>query len=391
MENKSINTGTGHVNPIAVKILSRLKLSVISSESVLKKIIFFSAFTWLPLFILSLIQNNALNPDITMPFLKDFESYGRFLIAIPAVFIAEKFINIQISNSLVHFVDSGIISENNVGEYELLLNKFRKLSESRNLQIVIFIIAMLNIYLVKSSWGSLTDYTSWKYDAVSDSITAAGYWFLFISLPVIKYLIFRLFCKFLLWTWFLRKISGLELNLIAIDPDKSGGLGFLGIVQSSFGFLGFAQAAIASSEVANKVVYGGVPVEDYRLSLLVIPAVVFIYLSPLLYFSRKLGKLKLDGIMTYSTLVHKYSNLFEDKWIKGINNNDKVSFLGSGDIQSLADIGTTYEVVENIRIFPINLKIFLFMLFMVAIPFVPLIFLKFSIKEVLEGLAGFLL
>lgn len=391
MKNNSIKTGPGHVNPIAVKILNRLKLGVINSESVLKKVIFFSALTWLPLFIITLIQNNAINPDITMPFLKDYESYGRFLISIPAIFIAEKFINLQTSGSLVHFVESGIISENNVGEYELLLNKYRKLSDSKSLQVVIFIISTLNIFLVKTFWGSLMDFTSWKYDAVNDSITAAGYWYMIISLPVLKYLIFRLFCRFLLWSWFLWKISNMNLNLIAIDPDRSGGLGFLGIVQSSFGFLGFAQAAIASSEVANQVIYSGVPIEDYRFSLLVIPIVVIVYLSPLFYFSRKLGKLKLDGIMIYSTLTHKYSKLFEDKWIRGNNINDNESILGSGDIQSLADIGATYEVVENIRVFPINLNIFLFMLIMVTIPFIPLLFLKFNIKQILEGLAGFLL
>ena len=391
MKNNSIKTGPGHVNPIAVKILNRLKLGVINSESVLKKVIFFSALTWLPLFIITLIQNNAINPEITMPFLKDYESYGRFLISIPAIFIAEKFINLQTSSSLVHFVESGIISENNVREYESLLNKYRKLSDSKSLQVVIFIISTLNIFLVKTFWGSLMDFTSWKYDAVNDSITAAGYWYMIISLPVLKYLIFRLFCKFLLWTWFLRNISRMNLNLIAIDPDKSGGLGFLGIVQSSFGFLGFAQAAIASSEIANQVIYNGVPIEEYRFSLLVIPIVVIVYLSPLFYFSRKLGKLKLDGIMIYSTLTHKYSNLFEDKWIRGNNINDNESILGSGDIQSLADIGATFEVVENIRVFPINLNIFLFMLIMVTIPFIPLLFLKFNIKQILEGLAGFLL
>lgn len=391
MKNNSSKTGTGHVNPIAVKILDRLKLGVINSESVLKKIIFFSALTWLPLFIISLIQNNAFNPDITLPFLKDYESYVRFLIAIPAIFIAEKFINHQTSSSLVHFVESGIIAENNVGEYESLLNKYRRLSESKTLQIVIFIFSTLNVFFVKTFWGSLSDFSSWKYDAVSDSITAAGYWYTFISLPVIKYLIFRLFCRFLLWTWVLRKISKMDLNLIAIDPDKSGGLGFLGIVQSSFGFLGFAQAAIASAEVANKVIYSGVPLEDYRFSLLVIPAVVFIYLSPLLYFSRKLSKLKLEGIMIYSTLIHKYSNLFEDKWIRGNNIKDDESILGSGDVQSLADMGAAYEVVEKIRVFPITLNIFLFMLIMIALPFIPLLFLKFNIVEILEGLAGFLL
>ena len=95
--------------------------------------------------------------------------------------------------------------------------------------------------------------------------------------------------------------------------------------------------------------------------------------------------------MIYSTLIHKYSNLFEDKWIRGNNIKDDESILGSGDVQSLADIGAAYEVVENIRVFPLTLNIFLFMLIMIVLPFIPLLFLKFNIVEILEGLAGFLL
>ena len=183
----------------------------------------------------------------------------------------------------------------------------------------------------------------------------------------------------------------MDLNLIAIDPDKSGGLGFLGTVQSTFGFLGFAQSGTAASEIVNSVLYNGIPIDDYKLFLFLIPFVVIIYLIPLLFFIRKLAALKLEGTMFYGTLSHKYSTLFENKWIKNPDLDKDALLLGSADIQSLADIGTSIEVIDNMRIIPVKLRVFLIMTFLVSAPFIPLIFLKFDVKDILQAIAGFLL
>lgn len=375
----------------ALKILRKLELKVEKNESIIRKIIFFSALTWLPLLILTLLNNTALNAEINISFLKDYETYTKFLIALPVLFAADRFIKHQMSSAEVHFVESGIISENNVGEYETYLNKLKKLESSEMIQVTIFILAALSLFVFRSIANLYGDTGSWKSNPGSGSLTVAGYWYSFISLPLLKYFSLRLVWKFILWSWFLRKISKMNLNLVAIDPDKAGGLGFLGSVQLSFGFLGFVQSSSIASEIANKIIYQGIPFEDFKLYALIIPFITVIYLSPLLFFSNKLTTLKLDGIMIYGALTHKYSLNFDDKWIKGVDYDEKELLLGSSDIQSLADIGTSYEVVEDMKTIPFNLRNTITMFVLIALPFVPLITLKFNMKQILEALVGFIL
>lgn len=374
----------------ALKILRKLELKVEKNESIIRKIIFFSALTWLPILILTLINNTALNPAITLSFLKDYEAYTKFLIALPALFAADKFISFQISLASVHFVESGIISDNNAEVYKKLISGLKKLDKSFMIQVIIFILSALSLYFFRSLVSYYGSTGSWKSNPETGSLTAAGYWYNFISLPLLKYFTLRLVWKFILWSWFLRKISKMDLNLVAIDPDKAGGLGFLGSVQLSFGILGFAQSAFISSEIANKIIYNGIPFDDFKLYTVIIPFITVIYLSPLFFFSRKLTELKLSGLMIYGALAHKYSIAFSDKWVKGIDYGEKESFLGSADIQSLADIGTSFEVVKDMSTVPLNLRNIIIMFLLIALPFLPLIILKFDIKEILEALAGFI-
>lgn len=375
----------------SLKILRKLELKVEKNESVIRKILFFSGLTWLPLLILTLINNTAINSDINISFLKDFEAYTKFLIGLPALFIADNFIKYQISNAQIHFVESGIISGNNEGLYETYLKKYRSLEKSEFAQVLIFILAFIIIYLLRSLASYYGKATSWKTDSGTESFTAAGYWYTFISLPLLKYFTLRLVWKFLLWSWFLRKLSKMDLNLVAIDPDRSGGLGFLGTVQISFGILGFAQSAFLSSEIANKVMFSGVPLEEFKIYFIIIPVITIIYLTPLFFFYKVLSALKLNGIMIFGALAHKYSLNFNDKWVKGIDFEEKEPLLGSADIQSLADIGTSFEVVETMRTLPFSLRNTSTMLILIALPLLPLLTLKYDIMVILEAIAGFIL
>ena len=359
--------------------------------NIFRKIIFLFSITWLPLLILTLIQGDAINPGINISFLKDYETYTRFLIILPVIFIAERIINFQTSNSLIHFVESGIVSENNAGEYELCIRNYRRLNESKFIQIVILVVAYIKIIFFKTYFSELADSSSWKFNKTEDIITIAGYWYGFISLPLLQYIILRLFWKFLVWASFLWKVSKMNLNLVASDPDQSGGLGFLGSAQASFGILGFIQSASLSSQIANKIVYSEYTPEDFRIYLLVILVASLVYLTPLIFFSKNLAKLKMKGILIYSTLGHIYSSSFEQKWVKGEGLGIDETFLGSSDIQSLADIRSSFEIVEDMKTVPINFKYILFMFILIAFPFAPLALVKYNPVELMEMLVGFII
>ena len=55
--------------------------------------------TWLPLLILSAIQGRAVGHNVTMPFLRDFSAYARFLLSVPLLLVAEVFLGPRIAGA----------------------------------------------------------------------------------------------------------------------------------------------------------------------------------------------------------------------------------------------------------------------------------------------------
>ena len=181
----------------------------------------------------------------------------------------------------------------------------------------------------------------------------------------------------------------MELNIYPTDPDHSAGLSFLGYNQIFFGFLGFIQNSIISAEIANRVIYTNIELSDFRMIIIgFIVLFTFILISPMFFFMKKLTITKLNGILEYGIASHKYVHDFHKKWING-NNPEKEKILGSSDIQSLADLGNSYGIIESMVSFPMNFKRIAALIVIVAIPFLPLTLLVIPVNEILEALAGF--
>jgi hypothetical protein len=64
--------------------------------------------------------------------------------------------------------------------------------------------------------------------------------------------------------------------------------------------------------------------------------------------------------------------------------------LGSADIQSLADLANSFEVVRSIRLAPITKEAVLQLLIVTLLPLAPLLLTMMSIEEALKRLLGIL-
>jgi hypothetical protein len=65
-------------------------------------------------------------------------------------------------------------------------------------------------------------------------------------------------------------------------------------------------------------------------------------------------------------------------------------FVGSGDIQSLADLGNSYEVVRTMRSLPVTKEILLQLTVATLAPIVPLALTMMSLEDLLKKLFGVL-
>ena len=80
-------------------------------------------------------------------------------------------------------------------------------------------------------------------------------------------------------------------------------------------------------------------------------------------------------------LASRYVESFKEKWVAG--NAGSEELLGTGDIQSLADLGNSYAVVQEMRVVPFGLRDITRLVAVTAAPMVPLLLTVCTPEEVI--------
>jgi hypothetical protein len=211
-----------------------------------------------------------------------------------------------------------------------------------------------------------------------------------VSLPVFQFLICRWYFRFFIWARFLWQVSRIDLDLVPTHPDRAGGLGFLSRTAYAFAMLLLAHGALLAGQIANRIFYLGAALPDFKVEISVM--VVFLMclvLGPLLVFSSQLSRVKRTGNREYGMLAQRYVREFDAKWLRGGAPADE-PLVGSGDIQSLADLGNSLEVVRSMRIAPVTKEAVLQLVAATLAPIAPLALTMMPLEELLKKLLGVL-
>ena len=70
--------------------------------------------------------------------------------------------------------------------------------------------------------------TTWRGTA-EGGLTAAGWWYALVSLPMFRFLLWRWLWRVFIWAALLWQTSKIQLRLLPTHPDQAGGLGTLGV------------------------------------------------------------------------------------------------------------------------------------------------------------------
>jgi hypothetical protein len=216
-------------------------------------------------------------------------------------------------------------------------------------------------------------------------------WYVAVALPLVQFVMLRWLWRWGIWSLMLLRLARLPLSALATHPDRAAGHSCLARPISSFGGFVFALAAILSGAWGNLLLRG-----DVRLRDLLGPLVVFLVATlavaagPLLVFSPHLYRLRRRGIAQYSDLATEYVRAFHARWvdprIPGAG-----ELLGTPDLQSLADLGNSFQVVTGTRLFVFNLRHVLAVWAAALAPMIPLIASRWTIEQVLEKIVGVVL
>jgi hypothetical protein len=98
----------------------------------------------------------------------------------------------------------------------------------------------------------------------------------------------------------------------------------------------------------------------------------------------KMAAAKRKGLADYAQVAQGYVDRFEEKWV--LNTPPSEEVLGSGDIQSLADLNSSYDVVRGMRAVPFGLDDISRLAGATVAPLVPLLFAIFPPEELIMRL-----
>jgi hypothetical protein len=374
------------------QLLRRARLSDDALTLAKKRVIFISLFAWLPLLLLSALQGQALGGTVAIPFLSDFEIHIRFLLALPLLIIAELVVHQRMRPVLQVFRERQIIPESEMPRFEAAVASAFRLRNSVLAEL--FLVALVYGFGIQVFWRQYLALSTATWYATpiagGTELTTAGTWFGYVSLPIFQFLLLRWYFRVFIWARFLWQVSRIKLNLIPIHPDRSGGLGFLGGLVYAFTPLAAAHGAMAAGPFANRIFYMGAHLTQFKAEAAVlVAAVLLMVFGPLLVFVPQLAAARRIGTREYNTLAERYVREFDQKWLRGGASPDE-AFLGSGDIQSLADLGNSLEVVKTMRTVPVTKEAVLRLAFATLAPLVPLALTMMPLEELLKQLFGIL-
>jgi hypothetical protein len=351
-------------------------------ELVHRRVLIITLVAWLPLLLLATLGSSAGNVG-RISFFHDVEVHVRFLVALPVLVAAELLVHSRIRPVVRRFVERRIVLPQDLPLFDKAIGSAIRLRNSIPIEVaLILLVYTVGLWL----WHSRTrpDTSTWYFmPGGSWNLTPAGFWYVFVSIPIVQFLLLRWYLRLFIWFRFLWHVSRINLHLIPTHPDRSAGLAFVGKSAYAFGPILFAQGAMLAGLVASRVLYRGESLLSFKLQIGgFIVFFVFAILGPLLMFTPQMAQAKRKGLADYGLLAQRYVESFEQKWVLRDPGTSE-ELLGAADIQSLADLGNSYGLVREMRAVPFGLEDISRLAAATAAPLLPLLLTIFSPEELI--------
>lgn len=344
---------------------------------------------WVPLAILAAVQPFTSSNEKS--FFSDFAVHARFLVALPALILAEAECIPRLGKIASHFAEAGLVVGPDTVRFQAAVSSTRRLLDSTTGEVVTIVLAYL-VVVALALYVSMDALPSWHRGESTGvmRLSLAGWWHAFVSLPLLLVLFFGWLWRLALWARFLFLMSLLDLRLIPGHPDRVGGLKFVSSSLRGFRLISFALGAIVAGSVANSQVHHGKQLLDFKN--LVIGLLIFLlilFAGPLTIFLKKLRETKRRGVFEYGALAGAVGTQFEAKWLR------QRSIDGTSlEVQDFSTTTDLYSVTANVyamQELPFSLRDLIGPIFIAAmLPFLPVVLLAIPLEVIIRGLSKLL-
>jgi hypothetical protein len=339
----------------------------------------------LPLILLTAQAGTAIG-GVDLPLLSDLGVWVRFLVVIPIMVLAEPRTDRLLGVVVDLFRRTRIVREPDLPAFEAAVERTMGRATSDTAELILLVVALSLPHLIVQALPELASATAWSGRSVAGepSLTAAGRWYAWVSLPLGEFLLLRWGWRSLAWWGLLWRVSKLDLAVTAAHPDRAGGLGFITLAPNAFLPVFFGLSALAAAAVSHQIQFGRHQLVEMRASIIAL--VLFeaiLLLAPQLFFLKVLGRTRRQALVRYGVTGAMMTRDFEDRWTTRPD-EPRGNLLDSAHASAMIDFAGTYGLVEAMRPAGISLREMIGTMLPLAVPFAPLLLYQYSIKEILQ-------
>ena len=370
------------------QLLRRAHISGDALELVRRRVVVIALFAWLPLLVLCIASGDAFGGSAAVPFIKDVQVHVRFLVAMPLLIVAELVVHTRLRPVAFEFLTRGLVPADAIGKFQEKLVAAMRLRNSVAAEVLMIVaVYTIGVPIVWREVGAL-DVTTW-YAVASEGrvkLTLPGIWYAYVSVPLFQFLMLRWYFRLVVWMRFLWGVSRIRLDLHAMHGDRMAGLGFLNATVFAFLPLAMAHGALVAGTIANRIFYAGQALADSRYEIAIVVAfLLLLVLGPLIVFAPQVARAKREAARVFGRLSQRYVREFEATWLPD-GSPATASPLGTGDIQSLADLSNSFETLRATRVVPITRDSVLGLAIATLAPVAPLLVTVIPAEELAKRL-----
>ncbi|MBC5783830.1 hypothetical protein H8N03_12815 [Ramlibacter sp. USB13] len=355
-----------------------------------RRCIVFVLLTWAPLCVLTAIDGTLLPRADGIGFLADMGAFARSWVAGPLLLFADVYAARELSRIAGRFGWMCEMSTAREG-FARIVESTRRLRDGALLELAVAATVLVLVVTMVNGL-SLSQLPLWhRSTANPERLSAAGWWYSMVSLPLLLVLVVGWLWRLLLWTRFLFLVARLELPIVPEHPDRAGGMGFLGYSVRGFAFVAAAFGAIVAGAVANQVLHNGLPFTSMRYLLAgTAAACVVLFCAPLFVFAPRLAAERRRGMRSFGQLSTSFGLRFAQEWFAPGRNVER-EVLDRGDFSAATDLYQVVDRVKEMRFVPLDRTNILMLAGATLVPFVPVALLAVPFETVFKTVLGLLI
>ena len=380
------------------QILLRTGLLKPPTDLVGRRVVVVLVIAWMPLLLLSLLSGHAFG-GVGVPFFSDLGAQARFLLCVPLLLVADVVVHRRIKVIVRQFLDRAIVASEDQPRFESAIASAMRLRNSVLAELLVLAFAITAGAMVGNRYVAL-DVPTWMAFTTDGrtQVTAAGHWYFLVSMVVFRFLVFRWYFRLFVWCFFLWQVSRrVPLRLNALHPDRAGGLGFLsGSVYAVTPVL-VAHTIALSGSLGSKILHEGATLAQFKLEIVLwLGILMALAFAPLFFFIVHLADAKRTALRDYGIFAMRHVTEFRQKWIDRVPETGEALvreggiLVGTGDIQSLADLANSFEIVQETGVLPFGKAPVIRLAIVLAVPLLPLVLTMIPIEQLIDRALGVL-